>query len=113
MIDFMSKEDKPVFRIKASAEARSAIDKLATDNDMTREGIAGRVYVWFANQPPVLQRWILSQIPNEMRRDALTRIAGHFQELLEEEEIVEVGRPPTRRRSDEDDGEGHKRRKTG
>ena len=109
----MADDDKPVFRIKASAEARKIISEMAVENDMTREGIAGRIYVWFSTQPSVLQRHILGQIPDEMKADALKRIVEHYQNLLAEEDIGEVGRRPGQRRSDEDDGEGPRRRKTG
>ncbi|MCI0629602.1 MAG: hypothetical protein L0Y44_02980 [Phycisphaerales bacterium] len=51
--------DIKVIRIAVSTEADKAISDFAQANDMTKLGVASRLYEWFGRQDEGLQRMLL------------------------------------------------------
>jgi len=52
-------DDRKVTRIAVSPEANKVIGKWAQSTDMTKQGIASRIYEWFGGQREEVQRAIL------------------------------------------------------
>ena len=86
MIDFVSdtkeKHSLVVMKLKVQPTAHQITKRLAEREDMTMEGLAGRVFQWFIDQPGVIQRWVLGHVDPAMRDDAIRRIIAHYEALL-------------------------------
>lgn len=62
-------EQSQVIKIKVSPEAKRIIQSIADKEDMTEQGLAGRIYGWFADQPDIVQKAIIGHIPKELMPD--------------------------------------------
>jgi hypothetical protein len=68
------KESRQIIKINVPASAKKIVAALAMREDMTEQGVAGRIYAWFARQPELVQRVVLGQITEEMLPDLKDRL---------------------------------------
>ena len=72
--------DRNVIPIAVDRKAKEVIEAIADELGMKEIGVASRVYKWFADQDPVIQRGVLGLLPptyeKEIIRLALERLAA-------------------------------------
>jgi len=94
-----------VVRIEISPEAKDAVDKYVSEEEMTQTAVLSRVYEFFGSQPEIMRDWMLGKVRPEVKEATLQKIIEHFQRQLP------YADDPTPEEEEEDEQESESRAK--
>jgi hypothetical protein len=64
-------EERRQVRLLISLNAKRKVEEIAKQNGMTEVEVASRIYLWFVEQPGVVQQGILGHLPADFREDLI------------------------------------------
>jgi hypothetical protein len=65
------REASNIIKMRVGPDAKRIIAATAKRLDMKEQGVAGRIYSWFARQPDVVQKGVLGLLPEGMESEVM------------------------------------------
>ncbi len=69
--DVVVREASNIIKMRVGPDAKRIIAATAKRLDMKEQGVAGRIYSWFARQPDVVQKGVLGLLPEGMESEVM------------------------------------------
>lgn len=76
--------ERKTLKIAVTEDADAIVSAIGEREGMTKQELASRIYIWFSEQPEILQGWILGRfdrLPETLRHPAIEEIASYFQTM--------------------------------
>jgi hypothetical protein len=59
MLPSVDSQNRKIIKIAVTENAKAIIEAIASEHDMTEQGVASRIYEWFGRQSDEIQRGVL------------------------------------------------------